>query len=149
MIELQAVAHRFWLVIRPPNKGLAVLIADAGLPGRLPRHVIRRLTRRADEPAREPLDENIVGHFQVDNHVQQLGKCLGLSRVPREAVEYIPSGRIWLCQPSRDPEENVIIRYKVPSRDLSLNFAAKGSASRDLVPDDVSGSDMGNTERFG
>lgn len=143
------MAHRFRLVIRPPNKGLTVLIADARLARRLPRHVIRRLTRRADEPAREPLNENIVGHFQVDNYVQRLGKCLGLSRVPREAVEYVPSGRIWLCQPSRDPEENVVVRYKVPSRDLSLDFTAKGSASRDLVSDDVPGSDMGNTERFG
>jgi len=109
MVEVEPVLYGLRVIIRPPYKWSAILVADARLLGQLARDMICRLTDGADKPTGKALDQSRIGDFQIHDHVQWLGKSLGLIHVTRETVKNVPSRCIRLCQPLRDPEENISI----------------------------------------
>src|SRR5581483_783203 len=116
LIDLEALADHFLVVVRALHELAAVVIADALLLRRAVVDVVEMAADAAGAPAREPLDQAVELHVQQDRLVQRL--ALGLEHLverlrlrerAREAVEDEAEAGVLRAQPLADHADDDVV----------------------------------------
>ena len=110
--------------------------------------MIGRAAQRAHAAAAEALDQHIVGHIQIDGHVDfgEGAQCLGLLHRAGEAVQNISLLAIRVRKAVLDNADDHLVGYQLPLIHVFLGLSAHFSARSDGRTKHVARGDLGNSQ---